>query len=173
MTATLFNRIQMLKEYKPMEPIQFLPKQISDFTKKMQAIAILERCDPPMSYLIEIEGLKEIIDKDYVKYLARKHIADILEYIDKKGVVLEDIWGNIEQILKEIINGVVNEDYYTNTIDIYEDLIYNKKGIEGGVLYDVIDEAIRLDNKKILYYIIFNESEDIIDRAYDVIREDP
>ena len=172
MTAAIFDRIKLLKEWKPMEPIQFLPKQISDFTKKMQAIAILERCDPPMSYLIEIEGSKEIIDKDYVKYLARKHIVDILEYINGKGVVLEDIEWNISQILKEIINGTVNEDYYTNTIDIYEDLIWNNKWIEGDV-HDVIDEAIRLDNKKILYYIIFNESEGIMDRAFEVLREDP
>ena len=172
MTATLFNRIQTLKEYKPMEPIQFLPKQVNEFVKKMQAIAVLEGYNPPITYLLELEGMKEVVDADYVKYLARKHIVNILEYINGKGVVLEDIEWNISQILKEIINGTVDEDYYTNTIDIYEDLIWNNKWIEGDV-HDVIDEAIRLDNKKILYYIIFNESEDIIDRAFEVIRENP
>ena len=171
MTATLFNRIETLKEWKPMEPIQFQPKQVNEFVKKMQAIAILEGCDLPISYLIELEGLKEIIDKDYIKYLARKHIVNILEYIDKKGMVLEDIWGNIEKILKEIINGTVDEDYYTNTIDIYDSI--NGSHLDDTDLYGVIDQAIRLDNKRLLYYIIFNESADIMDRAYEVIREDP
>ena len=171
MTATLFNRIQTLKEYKPMEPIQFLPKQVNEFVKKMQAIVILEGCDPPIPYLLELEGMKEVVDADYVKYLARKHIVNILEYIDGKGVVLEDIEWNISQILKEIINGTVDEDYYTNTIDIYDSI--NGSHTDDIDLYDVINQAIRLDNKRLLYYIIFKESEDIIDRAFEVIRENP
>ena len=74
-----------------MEPIQFLPKQVNEFVKKMQAIVILEGCDPPIPYLLKLEGMKEVVDADYVKYLARKHIVNILKYIDGKGVVLEDI----------------------------------------------------------------------------------
>ena len=171
MTATLFNRIQTLKEYKPMEPIQFLPKQVNEFVKKMQAIAVLKGYDPPITYLLELEGMKEVVDADYVKYLARKHIVNILEYINGKGVVLEDIEWNISQILKEIINGTVDEDYYTNTIDIYDSI--NGSYTDDIDLYGVINQAIRLNNKRLLYYIIFNESEDIIDRAFEVIRENP
>ena len=171
MTATLFNRIQTLKEYKPMEPIQFLPKQVNEFVKKMQAIAVLEGFNPPIPYLLELEGMKEVVDADYVKYLARKHIVNILEYIDGKGVVLEDIEWNISQILKEIINGTVDEDYYTNTIDIYDSI--NGSHTDDIDLYGIINQAIRLDNKRLLYYIIFKESEDIIDRAFEVIRENP
>ena len=171
MTAPLFNRIQTLKEYKPMKPIQFLPKQVNEFVKKIQAIAVLEGFDPPIPYLLELEGMKEVVDADYVKYLARKHIVNILEYIDGKGVVLEDIEWNISQIIKEIINGTVNEDYYTNTIDIYDSINYTfADDID---LYGVINQAIRLDNKRLLYYIILKESLDIMDRAFEVIREDP
>ena len=171
MTAAIFNRKETLKQWKPMVPIQFSPKQISDYTKKMQAISILEGCVLPISYLIELEGYKEVIDKDYIKYLARKHIVDILAYIDGKGMVLEDIYDNIQQILKEIIDGTVDEDYYTNTIDIYDSI--NGSHTDVIDLYGVINQAIRLDNKRLLYYIIFDESSDIADRAYEVIREDP
>ena len=169
MTTTLFNRIETLKQWKPMEPIQFSAQQVQGFVKKMQAISILEGGNLPISYLIELEGYKEVIDKDYIKYLARKHIVNILEYIDGKGVVLEDIWGNIDKILKEMIDGTVDEDYYTNTIDIYDSI----NGSNMDDLYGVINQAIRLDNKRLLYYIIYDECSDIADRAYEVIREHP
>ena len=171
MTAAIFNRKETLKQWKPMVPIQFSPKQISDYTKKIQAICILEGGDLPISYLIELEGLRIEVDKNYVKYLARKHIVDILAYIDGKGMVLENIYDNIQQILKEIIDGAVYEDYYTNTIDIY-DSINGSHCVEID-LYGVINQAIRLDNKRLLYYIIDDQSAYIADRAYEVIREDP
>ena len=171
MTATLFNRIQTLKEYKPMEPIQFSAQQVQRFVNKIQTIKKLEKDDNiDIKYLIDLEEYNAVIDKDYIKYLARMHVVNVLEYIDSKGVVLEDIWENIDKILKEIIDGTVDEDYYLNTIDIY-DCINNGSNMND--LYGVIKQAIRLDNKRLLYYIIFNESEDIMDRAFDVIRENP
>ena len=172
MTATLFNRIQTLKEYKPMEPIQFSAQQVQRFVNKIQTIKKLEKKDYiDIRYLIDLEGIyNAVIDKDYIKYLARMHVVNVLEYIDSKGVVLEDIWENIDKILKEIIDGTVDEDYYLNTIDIY-DCINNGSNMDD--LYGVINQAIRLDNKRLLYYIIFNESSDIADIAYEYIREHP
>ena len=172
MTATLFNRIQTLKEFKPMEPIQFSAQQVQRFVNKIQTIKKLEKKDHiGIEYLIDLEGIyNAVIDKDYIKYLARMHVVNVLEYIDSKGVVLEDIWENIDKILKEIIDGTVDEDYYLNTIDIY-DCINNGSNMND--LYGVINQAIRLDNKRLLYYIIFNESSDIADRAYEFIREHP
>ena len=168
--TTPFNKIEILKSWKPMEPIQFSAQQVQGFVKKMQAISILEdNYNLAISYFIELEGYKEVIDKDYIKYLARKHVTNILEYIDGKGVVLEDIWGNIDKILKEMIDGTVDEDYYTNTIDIYDSI----NGSNMDDLYGVINQAIRLDNKRLLYYIIYDECSDIADRAYEVIRELP
>ena len=171
MTATLFNRIQTLKEYKPMEPIQFSAQQVQRFVNKIQTIKKLEKEDNiDIRYLIDLEGYNAVIDKDYIKYLARMHVVNVLEYIDSKGVVLEDIWENIDKILKEIIDGTVDEDYYLNTIDIY-DCINNGSNMND--LYGVINQAIRLDNKRLLYYIIYDESSDIADRAYEYIGEHP
>ena len=172
MTATLFNRIQTLKEYKPMEPIQFSAQQVQRFVNKIQTIKKLEKKDNiDIRYLIDLEGYNAVIDKDYIKYLARMHVVNVLEYIDSKGVVLEDIWENIDKILKEIIDGTVDEDYYLNTIDIYDCI--NNNGSNMDDLYGVINQAIRLDNKRLLYYIIYDESSDIADRAYEYIREHP
>ena len=171
MTTALFNKIEILKQWKPMEPIQFSAQQVQKFMQKMQTINKLTGCDQPISYLIELEGYNAVVDKDYIKYLARKHVVNVLEYIDGKGVVLEDIWENIDKILKEIIDGTVDEDYYLNTIDIYDSISGNyMSDID---LYAVIDQAIRLDNIRLLYYIIYDECSDIADRAYEVIREHP
>ena len=170
MTTALFNKIEILKQWKPMEPIQFSAQQVQRFVNKIQTIKKLEKDDNiDIRYLIDLEGYNAVIDKDYIKYLARMHVVNVLEYIDSKGVVLEDIWENIDKILKEIIDGTVDEDYYLNTIDIYDSI----NGSNMDDLYGVINQAIRLDNKRLLYYIIYDESSDIEDRAFEVIREDP
>ena len=169
MTTGLFNKIEILKQWEPMEPIQFSAQQVQKFVNKIQTINKITGCNQSISYLIELEGYNAEVDKDYIKYLARKHVVNVLEYIDSKGVVLEDIWENIDKILKEIIDGTVDEDYYLNTIDIYDSI----NGSNMDDLYGVINQAIRLDNKRLLYYIIYRESSDIADRAFEYIREIP
>ena len=45
MTDTIFNRIQTLKTWKPMEPIQLSTQQIHCYTQKVKNICNLEGCD--------------------------------------------------------------------------------------------------------------------------------
>ena len=127
MTNTLFNRQQALKAWKPMEPIQLPPNQIQYYTQKIQNICEQEGCNSlPASYLIELEGNQDPIDADYIKYLALKHIDNLIQYINSKKIVLEDIEWNIKLILNEITTNKVSEEYYLNTIDIYESIVEKK-----------------------------------------------
>ena len=170
MSETLFNRIQTLKTWKPMEPIQLSTNQIQYYTQKIQNVYTQEGCERlPTSYLIELECNQHPIDADYVKYLALKHIDGLIKYINNKGMVLNDIEWNIRQILNEIIDNTVDEDYYLNTLDIYNSISGND--FDEPDIYDIINQAIRLDNKIILYYLIFKEDEEMADRVYEVIRE--
>ena len=162
MTNTLFNRQQALKTWKPIQSIHLPDELIQYYNQKIQNICIEEGCDSlPASYLIELEELQPIIDVNYVKYVALKHMNNLIEYIKSKGVVLEDIEWNIKLIINEIITNKVNEDYYLNTIDIYESI----SGISEPDIYDLINQAIRLDNKRMIYYLIFKEDEEMADRV--------
>ena len=38
-------------------------------------------------------------------------------------------------------------------------------------IYDLVNQAIRLDNKRMLYYLIFNEDEEMADRVNEAICE--
>ena len=168
MTNTLFNRQQALKEYKPMQPIQLPTELIQYYTQKIQNICEQEGCDSlPASYLIELEGYQPLIDANYIKYVALKHIDNLIKYIKSKGIVLDDIEWNIKLIINEITTNKVDEDYYLNTIDIYESI---GKGNDTDI-YDLINQAIKFDNKRMLYYLIFKEDEEMADRVYEVIKE--
>ena len=168
MTNILFNRQQALKEWEPMQPIQLPTNQIQYYNQKIQNICEQEKRNSlPASYLIEIEGYQPLIDVNYIKYVALKHLNTIIEYIKSKGVVLKDIEWNIKLILNEITTNKVNEDYYLNTIDIYESI----GGLDEPDIYNLVNQAIRLDNKRMLYYLIFKEDEEMTDRVYEVIRE--
>ena len=168
MSKTLFNRQQALKAWKPIQPIQLPTQQIQYYTQKIRNICNNEGCDSlPTSYLIELESNQQPIDADYVKYLALKHIDNLIQYINSKGIVLNDIEWNIKLIINEITTNKVNEDYYLNTIDIYESI----SGISEPDIYDLVNQAIRLDNKRMLYYLILKEDEEMADRVYEVIRE--
>ena len=169
MTSSIFNRQQTLKEWKPIQSIQLPPHIIQDYNLKIQKICKQEGCDSlEPSYLIELEGYKPLIDVNYVKYVALKHMNSIIDYINSKGIVLKDIEWNIKLIINEILTNQVDEDYYLNTIEIYESLGNTMLGSD---VYDLINQAIRLDNKRMLYYLIFREDEDMADRVYEVIRE--
>ena len=168
MTDTLFNRQQTLKEWEPMQPIPLPLEIIQYFEQKIQYISEKKKCNRlPVYDLISLEEDEPLIDNNYLKYVALKHINDIIQYIKSKGVILEDIEWNIKLILNEIIKGEVDENYYLNTIDIYESI---DKGNYTNI-YDLINQAIRLDNKRMLYYLIFMEDEEMADRLYEVIGE--
>ena len=170
MTNILFNRQQQLKTWKPIQSINLPTEQIQYYNHKIQTIQEQEGCDClEPSYLIELEGYEPLIDINYVKYLALKHMNNLIEYINSKGIVLEDIEWNIKLLINEILTNKVSEDYYLNTIEIYESI--SGKGFLDADIYDVINQAIRLDNKRMLYYLIFKEDEDIADRVYEVTRE--
>ena len=169
MTNILFNRQQALKEWKPMVSINLPTEQIQYYNQKIQSICEQEGSDTlPTSYLIELEGYQPLIDVNYVKYVALKHQNNLIEYIKSKGVVLDDIEWNIKLILNEITTNKVSEDYYLNTIDIYESI---SKGIFEPDIYDIINQAIRLGNKRMLYYLMFKEDEEMVDRVFEVTRE--
>ena len=171
MSIEWFNRQQALKNYKPTQHIRLPQQKIREYELKIQNICNNEQqYNPPTEYLIDLEGMQEQIDHDYVKYLFLRHIKNILEYITTKGFKLIDIEWNIKIILNDIINGIVDESYYENTIDIYDSISGNYFNDEPD-LYSVIDQAIRLNNKKILYYLLFREDLNIADRVYEVIRE--
>ena len=106
------------------------------------------------------------IDANFLKYLVLLHMNHLINYIKRQGVQLDDIEWNIKLILNEILTNQVSEDYYLNTIDIYESI----NGLNNEI-YDLIDQAIRLDNRRMLYYLIFKEDENMADRLSEVIRE--
>ena len=161
-----FNRQQHLKTWQPIPNINLQPEEIQYYEQKIQNICEKEGCNSlPASYLIELEGYETLKDDRYVKYIALKHMSYLINYIKSKNIKLEDIEWNIKLILNEIITNKVSEDYYLNTIDIYTS-ITPKYDAD---IYDLINQAIRLDNKRMLYYLIFKEDEEMADRLSEII----
>ena len=167
----MYNRQQALKTWKPIPSIQLQPEEIQYYNHKIKTME--EKVDwCSLKYpegLMNEELEQPQIDVNYVKYIALKYMSNLIEYIKNKGVKLEDVEWNIKLIINEILTNQVNEDYYLNTIDIYESI---SEGRFGEVdIYDLINQAIRLDNKRMLYYLIFKEDEEMADRLSEVIRE--
>ena len=162
-----FNRQQTLKEWEPIQPIQLFTNQIQYFEQKIQYISEKRKRNRLLAYdLIELEEDEPVIDNNYLKYVALKHIDNLIQYIKNKGVILEDIEWNIKLILNEIITSQVSEDYYLNTIDIYKSIdTENPFAIN---IYNLINQAIRLNNKRMLYYLIFMEDEELADKLHDI-----
>ena len=172
MTNTLYNtynRQQQLKSWKPIPSIHLNPEEIQYYDNKLK---MLEETGYgsirfPTS-LIDLEAEQPQINANYLKHIVLIYMRSLIEYIENKGVQLEDVEWNIKLILNEIITNQVSEDYYLNTIDIYESLLPNF--IQPDIYY-LIDQAIRLDNKRMLYYLIFMEDEEMADRLSEVIRK--
>ena len=173
MTNTLFNmynRQQALKTWKPIPNIHLQPKEIQYYDHK---IKMLEETDyGSIKYpgsLIDIEAEQPQIDANYLKHVVLKYMRNLIEYIENKGVILEDVEWNIKLIINEILTNQVNEDYYLNTIDIYESISDGRFGEVD--IYDLINQAVRLDNKRMLYYFIFKEDEEMADRLSEIIKK--
>ena len=176
MTNTLFNmynRQQALKSWQPIPNIDLTDEQVMYYNHKIQTMEEnIAWCN--MKYpggLIDEEGLNETqIDVNYVKYIALKYISNLINYIKNNGVNLVDIEWNIKLIINEILTNQVSEDYYLNTIDIYESISKGRFGSDPDI-YDLINQAIRLDNKRMLYYLIFKEDEEMADKLSEITGE--
>ena len=163
-----FNRLQHLKTWQPIQTIHFTPEETQYYNQQIQKTCEEEGCDTlSPSYLIELEGYKPTQNHKYLKYIALKHLQTLINYIEKQGVILKDVEWNIKLLLNEITTNQVSEDYYLNTIDIYTNISNGKYGEVN--IYNLIDQAIRLDNRRMLYYLIFKEDEEMADRLSEVI----
>ena len=169
MTAAIFeyNRQQDLKTWEPIPNMYLEPELIQYFDNKIKIDGV------DISYLLDLlnEAYNTYKETDiyvkYLKYVVLLHMRHIIEYIESKGIVLGDVKWNIKQILNEIITNQVDEDYYLNTIDIYEGI----SGLGDSTdIYGLIDQAIRLDSRRMLYYLIFKEDEDMVERLSEVIK---
>ena len=160
-----FDRLQSLKTWQPIQNQHLTPEETQYYYNKMQEDNVDIRY--PQGFISNAYFNPQ--DARYLRLIALIYMINLIEYIKNQGVILEDVEWNIKQILNEIITNQVSEDYYLNTIDIYESIsgsIYDEKDI-----YELIDQAIKLDNRRMLYYLIFKEDEEIADRLSEVIRE--
>ena len=165
---TLFNfdRQQHLKTWQPIPNLHLNPEEMQYYNHKIQTDGVDIRC--PEIILSDAYG-EPNIDANYLRHIVLLHMRHLIEYIESKGVQIPDIEWNIKLILNEILTNQVSEDYYLNTIDIYESISNCK--FQYPDIYELIDEAIRLENWRMLYYLIFKEDEEMADRLFEVIRE--
>ena len=169
MTNTLFymyNRQQDLKTWQPIPNIHLQPEKILYYDYKIQTDNVNIRYPQE---ILNIAEQQTQIDVNYLKHIVLKYMRNLIEYIENKGVQLEDVEWNIKLIINEILTNQVNEDYYLNTIDIYESISVGRFGEVD--IYDLINQAIRLDNKRMLYYLIFKEDEEMADRLSEITGE--
>ena len=174
MTNTLlpyYNRQQYLKTWNPIPSINLTNDLIAYYEQKIDYMCKEKGCSIKyLTTLIDEEATNFQIDVNFVKYVAIKHMNNLINYIKNNEIQFDNIEYNIRQIINEILTRQVDESYYLNTIDIYESI---SEGFLGSDLeiYDLINQAIRLDNKRMLYYLIFKEDEEMADRVYEVIGE--
>ena len=162
--AFMFDRINALKSWEPTSVKPFTPFQIAKYDQKIQD-SCLDMTIPDQ--LIAEEGESLNPDHDYMAYIAQTHMFNMVKYLDECKYYLGDIILGIKAILKEIINQEVDEDYYQNTIEIYKDLIYNVTKDDDINIYQLLDEAIKRDNKRLIYYLLFREDLTVTDRIVE------
>ena len=159
MSIDNYYRLNALKEHKTRTFNCYQQQVIDELENKIKYVCEVNRCRPTDTmHLMDLEGLEPTPCKQYLNYLYDKHMFTMVNYINAKlPEALPNIPENISAILNEIISGEVDESYYENTVGIYEDIA----GCSEGERYPVIDQAIRLNNIKLLYYIYFLEESDI------------
>ena len=162
-----YNRKEALKRWQPIPDMFLDPELIDCFNNKVETDGLLIRDRPEELFDESYNALKETdIRFEYIKYVVLLHMNYVIKYIENQGVFLGDFIGNIKQILNEIINNEVDESYYENTIEIYEDILGFDMG-EADV-YDLLDQAIKRENWRMVYYLIFWEDEEMADRLSEV-----
>ena len=163
MTATLFNRIDIYKNYKPTTWVQFTPQEIERYNQKYKKKN--NQFYPEDAIAEEFEN--QVVDQLYLQYIKQTHMFNLVRHLDINNFYLGDIQHGIACVFNEIINGEVDFSYYDNTIEIYRDLIYNEKGVEDITAYDLINQAAKRDNKRVAYYLLYREDLNLQDIVED------
>ena len=166
-----FNRQEAYKNWEPIPGMNLDPELIQYFNHKIETeyVDISERNDGIYSeFFVELEETD--MQYIYLKYLALKHIRYVLNYIEKThNIILDDWVWNVKEILNEMANNEIDEDYYYNTIDIYEGVGGYDEGC-AEVCY-LIDQAILRGNQRMLYYLIYREDEQLSDRLSETLKK--
>ena len=151
-----YNRKEALKKWQPMPNLHLPPGVINYFNNKKETDNV--NITIPKNI---VKSYDEYIDHNYIKHIMLLHMDHLLCYIESKGVFLGDIRQNLRFILNEIINDEVDEDYYLNTIEIYEGILGFCEGETD--IYDLMDQAIKRENWRMIFYLIFKRDEDLMD----------
>ena len=165
-----YNRKEALKRWQPISNIYSEPGIIEYLNDKIKIDEQPIRDRPEKLFGESFNALnKTDLHYKYIKHVVLLHMNYIIKYIESKGVFLGDFIGNIKFILNEIINNEVDEDYYKNTIEIYEGIL----GFDDGVadVYDLLDQAIKRENWRMVYYLIFWEDDEMQDRLAEVNKD--
>ena len=159
----MFNRIDIYKNYEPTTWVQFTPHEIERYNQKIQ-----ENNNQfyPVNAITE-EFKNQVVDQLYLQYIKQTHMFNLVRHLDINNFYLGDIQHGIACVFNEIINGEVGFSYYDNTREIYEDLIYNEKGVEDITAYDLINQAAKRDNKRVAYYLLYEEDLHLQDVVKD------
>ena len=160
-----FNRIDIYKNYKPTTWVQFTEHEIERYNQKIQ-----ENNNQFYPVNAIIEEAEKKVDLLYIQYIKQTHMFNLVRHLDINNFYLGDVQYGIACVFNEIINGEVDFSYYDNTREIYEDLIYNEKGVDDITTYDLINQAIKRDNKRFAYYLLYYEDSYLQDIVQDYLR---
>ena len=165
-----YNRKEALKRWEPIPNMDSDPEIIQYFNDKTEIDGLSIRDRPEDLFDESYKALKETdVHFEYIKHVVLMHMNYIIKYIENQGVFLGNIKWNIRTILNEIINDEVDEEYYRNTKEIYEDIL-NIDRNEADV-YELLDQAIKRENWRMVYYLIFWEDEEMSDRLSEVNKD--
>ena len=163
----MFNRIGTYKNYKPTTWVQFTPHEIERYNQKYKEDKN-NQFYPENAIAEEVEN--QVVDLLYLQYIKQTHMFNLVRHLDINNFYLGDIQHGIACVFNEIINGEVDFSYYDNTREIYEDLIYNEKGVDDITAYDLINQAVKRDNKRFAYYLLYYEDSYLQDIVVDYLR---
>ena len=165
-----YNRKEALKRWQPIPNIYSEPGLIEYFNDKVKIDEQCIRDRPEELFSESFKALKETdLHFKYIKHVVLLHMNYIIKYIENQSIFLGDFIGNIRFILNEIINDEVDEDYYKNTIEIYEGILGLCEG--DADIYDLLDQAIKRENWRMVYYLIFWEDETMYDRLTEINKD--
>ena len=163
----MFNRIGSYKNYKPTTWVQFTEHEIERYNQKYKKNKNNQFYPEDA---IEEEFENQVVDQLYLQYIKQTHMFNLVRHLDINNFYLGDIQHGIACVFNEIINGEVDFSYYDNTREIYEDLIYNEKGVDDITAYDLINQAVKRDNKRFAYYLLYYEDSYLQDIIKDYLR---
>ena len=161
----IFNRINVYKNYKPTTWFQFTTEEMEKYEQKIQE----NNNQFYPEYAIEEEFNNLVVDLLYLQYIKQTHMFNLVRHLEINNFYLGDIQHGIACVFNEIINGEVDFSYYDNTREIYENLTYNEKGVDDITAYDLINQAIKRDNKRVAYHLLYEEDLHLQDVIEDYI----